>query len=79
MTRGIHIEDLPPATAAQVREKAGLREPRKKDRRGATKTATDGICWTCGERFTSTTKFEKHSDSNPGHRRFELLAERTQP
>lgn len=75
----MRLEDLPPAMQQQVREKAGLREPRKKDRRGDSKTATDGICWTCGERFTSTTAFEKHSDSNPGHHRFELIAERTQP
>lgn len=75
----MRFEDLPPALQTQVRAKAGMPEPRKKDRTGAGRTATDGHCWTCGERFTSTTAFERHSDTNPGHGRFELIAERTTP
>ena len=72
----MRFEDLPPAMQAQVREKAGLSEPVKRDRTGAGRTGTDGVCWGCGERFTSTTAWERHSDAF-GHRRFELIAEPT--
>jgi hypothetical protein len=70
----MRLEDLPESMQRQVREKAGIREPRKKDRTGAGRTTTDGVCWGCGERFTSTTAWEKHSDAT-GHRRFELVAD----
>ena len=76
MTRpkGIRLEDLPPQMREQVLAKAGEPTTRKKDRTGAGRTATEGWCWTCGEEFVSTTAWERHSDENPGHRRFELVA-----
>lgn len=72
MVTGVRIEDLPPAMQAQVREKLGEPERRKRDRRNAALTRTDGWCWACGEHFTSTTKWERHSDET-GHGRFELI------
>lgn len=71
------LEDLPESMQRQVREKAGIPEPKPKDRKGASRTTTDGVCWECGERFTSVTKWERHTAANEGHRRLELIAKRS--
>lgn len=73
----MRLEDLPPAMQAQALEKAGLPAKPKKDRRGASTVAIDGTCWTCGEHFTHVKRWEEHTATNPGHRRLELIAERT--
>lgn len=70
----MRFDDLPPALKAHVREKAGMPEPRKKDRKGATRSAIDGHCHTCGEHFTRERDWERHTAENPGHRRLELVA-----
>lgn len=69
------LEDLPESMQRQVREKAGIAEPRKKDRTGST-VRIDGTCWTCGEHFTHVKRWEEHTAANDGHRRLELIAER---
>lgn len=78
MTRGVRLEDLPGPMQAQVREQAGVREPRRKDRRGAERVATDGVCVACGTRWKSVSKWERHSDET-GHRRLELIAQHPNP
>ena len=70
----LRLGDLPPKLRAQV--EAADPKARKRDRTGAGATKTDGWCFTCGERFTSSTRWERHSDES-GHRRFVLLGERT--
>lgn len=76
MSRGVRLEDLPPA----MREKAmaALDKPAPTKKRGkgnrATGVATSGWCVACREHFTSTAAWERHSDET-GHRRFELLAD----
>lgn len=72
MTRSVRLDQLPPGVQEQVRSQAGLPTPRRKDRRGAERVTTDGVCWECSERFRSTAKWEAHSDQT-GHRRFELI------
>lgn len=67
----VRLEDLSPAMQAQVRAKLGEPVPRKSKGNRASGVATNGRCQ-CGERFTSTRKWEKHSDAS-GHRRFDLI------
>lgn len=71
----MRLDRLPEAMQRQVREKAGLPEPRKKDRTGST-VRIDGTCWSCGEHFTHVKRWEEHVSANAGHRRLELIAER---
>lgn len=63
------LEDLPPAMQRQALAQMG--EKPKRSRAGDSRVATDGTCVGCGERFTSTAKWERHSDAT-GHHRFEL-------
>jgi hypothetical protein len=67
----VRFEDLPKSLQDQVSAKLGEKPRRKKDRTGDGRTACDGTC-VCGERFTSTVKWERHSDES-GHRRFEVI------
>ena len=67
----MRLEDLPPAMRRQA--EAALNVKPKRSRAGDSRVATNGVCWGCGERFTSTAKWEAHSDLT-GHRRFELVA-----
>lgn len=75
---GVRLEDLPPKLRAQVEQKLGEQPKAKKGRRGASRVATDGVCWACGVRFMSSAKWERHSDET-GHRRFELVQTRGEP
>ena len=72
----VRLEDLPPKLREQALQQMNRTLPAPKDRKGANRTTTDGVCWECGERFTSVTKWERHTAANPGHRRLELIAER---
>lgn len=69
----MRLEDLPPKMREQAMAALGEPERPKKNRKGATRVATDGWCATCREHFTSTAVWEKHCDANPGHSRFELI------
>lgn len=69
----MRLEDLPPAMREQAMAALGETPRPKKNRKGATRVATDGWCATCREHFTSTAVWEKHCDANPGHSRFELI------
>lgn len=69
----MRLEDLPPKMREQALAALGEPERKKKNRKGATRVATDGWCFACREPFTSTSAWEKHSDAT-GHRRFELIA-----
>lgn len=71
----MRLEDLPPRMREQALAQLGEQPKARTTRRGAGATTTDGVCWACGERFTSTRKWEAHSDLT-GHRRFELVATR---
>ena len=73
----MRLEDLPPAMQAQVREKAGIPSKAKRSRSGDSSVHISGVCWECGERFTHLPTWERHTRDNPGHRRLELIAERT--
>jgi hypothetical protein len=57
---------------AQVRDKLGIQEQRKRDRRAADLVRTKGVCHGCGVPFDNVTKWERHSDET-GHRRFDLI------
>lgn len=74
--KGVRLSDLPPDVQAQILGSLDTKAKRTKDRRGAERVATNGICWACKQRFTSVTKWERHSDET-GHHRFELIAEPT--
>jgi hypothetical protein len=68
----LHAEDLPAATRKQLgielQTKTGQVKRRRTTRDGMT-VACDARCQ-CGERFTSSTAWERHSDEQgSGHRR----------
>lgn len=68
----MRLEDLPPKMREQALAALGEQPRKRSTRAGAGRTGTDGVCWDCGERFTSTTRWEAHSDEH-GHHRFELI------
>ena len=72
----LRLEDLPPAMRAQAIA-AGAPSKRARNNAGKGATRTDGRCQ-CGEHFTSSLLWERHSDET-GHRRFELLQEAPLP
>lgn len=68
----LRLGDLPANLRSQIEAQAGTPR-RKRNRTGAGATRTDGRC-ECGEPFTSTTAWERHSDTEGvGHRRFLLI------
>jgi hypothetical protein len=71
----VAYDDLPKHLQQQVLEKIGRPPRAKRSRKGDSRDATDGRCFTCGESFTSVRRWEEHTAANPGHRRLELMSE----
>ena len=69
----VRLEDLPPAMRRHA--EAALDVKPKRSPAGDSRVATDGVCWPCGERYSSVAAWEKHSAAT-GHRRFELVQTR---
>lgn len=68
----MRFEDLPPKMQQQVRDKLGHAAEVKAKKDYAATVKTNGWCFGCGVRFTSSAKWEQHSDET-GHTRFVLI------
>lgn len=72
MSARVRLEDLPPATRAQVVAALGRKPPRSRGSGGTTRGGR-WLCGACSEPFTALTAAERHIDKEHHAARLEVV------